>query len=282
MDLKVKQRIVGLVVVLALLGIFIPMISYKMQPKNGIHLSTTIPAAPVATSLAAAQNQPPVQNKVIAQNGSPQLAPSAPSGEAVLSEVAAKDLDKASQDELTEANETDVSTSGKEKLTQLPADERTSKDTEKLAKMSAEKQAVSGPQKPVIPSTAEGSPRIGSVHEAGGPSAVLGTTAVEGLNPHAGHASLHGTAGAGHPPHHSATWIVQLGTFSSQKNIRILETKLASKGIPSFQQHGRSNSGAKIVRIYVGPLSTQRQALNMKKELQNRLHISGIIKRNTA
>lgn len=46
MDIKLKQRVVGLLVVLALLAIFMPMIFYKMQAKSTLNLSSNIPSPP--------------------------------------------------------------------------------------------------------------------------------------------------------------------------------------------------------------------------------------------
>ncbi len=202
MDLKMKQRLVGLLVVLALLAIFMPMIAYKMEPKHAVHLTTNIPNPPDLPKIQIVENTPLIREAIsdwsfVAEN----------------------------------VFESEFSNS-------TWAEGATATATVMMA------------MTPETPS---------KLAEA--PTNLTGT---------ASNMSLDGN------------WVVQLGSFSNGKNIAVLLGKLSDKGIPTFEEAAFSKKGSKMVRIFVGPLFTQNEAAEMKKQLKQDFHISGIIKKKTA
>lgn len=202
-----KQRLVGLLVVLALLAIFLPMISYKMEPKRGIHLSTNIP-------------NPPELPKIQLAGASPAWAlATQATGEVFIGKAPAM-----AEDVMPNAKA-------------LPA---------------MPENTVARTKSPAI-----------IAENTGTKSPPIRVTEIKAAKS-------------------TGTWIIQLGTFSNSQNIHVLLSKLSDRGIPTYKQTAFSKNGGKMVRIFVGPMLTENQAANVKKELQKELHISGIIKRKTA
>lgn len=207
-----KQRLLGLVVVLALLAIFMPIISYKMEPKRNPHLSANIPNPPELPKIFLTENGSATKPKGSLANGYVDVAEEA---------LAPASVHPTWAQSTTATAEVFIgSLSSETKAPEI-----------KLAKshlLQSEKKSV------VLEKKQEGE------------------------------------------------WIIQLGTFSDSKNIHILLGKLSDRKIPAFEQVAVSKGGARMTRIFVGPLLTQHEAVDIKRELQKQLHISGMIKRKSA
>lgn len=249
MDLKMKQRWVGLLVVLALLAIFMPVISYKMESKRGIQLSTNIPHPPELPKIQVLANnsaQTTVPTQVAVGTNSPASA------QTQLSPTSQSQSSAASQPQIAWASETRESASVS--LTpQNPAANLTSlasQDSDSTPGYSS----ASKDSDPIPRHFSE--PKKSDKIPAHSPTHVAHTI----------------TASA------NIGWAVQLGLFSNSKNIQHLLQTLSNQAIPTFEE----KANAKSVRIFVGPLMTKAEAQIMKKRLQQELHIVGIIKRKTA
>ncbi|GEM_PF-3718842 len=71
-------------------------------------------------------------------------------------------------------------------------------------------------------------------------------------------------------------WVIQLGSFSNNKNATNLRDKLQSAGFDSFVET-KPVDGHAITRVYVGPEKTRHDAEKVLLQLQKRQRIEGII-----
>lgn len=71
-------------------------------------------------------------------------------------------------------------------------------------------------------------------------------------------------------------WVVQLGSFSNEKNANTLNDELRKAGFPSFVEPRKQ--GTKVIyRVRVGPELLRSDAQVLKDQLENRMKMDGII-----
>lgn len=63
------------------------------------------------------------------------------------------------------------------------------------------------------------------------------------------------------------SWVVQVGSFSSQANADALKAKLREKGFPAFTKSNPADKPV-AVRVFVGPKLSRERADQIKQELQ--------------
>lgn len=73
-------------------------------------------------------------------------------------------------------------------------------------------------------------------------------------------------------------WVVQIGSFSSQKNALTLRDQLRSKGYTTFVE-AITHEGKKIFRVRVGPELDRAEAEAIRERLDKELKIKGILTR---
>lgn len=71
-------------------------------------------------------------------------------------------------------------------------------------------------------------------------------------------------------------WIVQLGSFLKSENALALRKRLRSKGYPAFVESGSSAQGA-VSRVFVGPMSDREQAKDSAAKLRREMALEGIV-----
>lgn len=69
-----------------------------------------------------------------------------------------------------------------------------------------------------------------------------------------------------------SVWVVQLGSFKNKENAIRLVNRLRSKGYHAFIQQVASRT-----RVFVGPESKQQIAMMMASQLEEEMHITGIV-----
>ena len=71
-------------------------------------------------------------------------------------------------------------------------------------------------------------------------------------------------------------WMVQLGSFQKSENALALRKRLLSKGYPAFVESGSSAQGA-VSRVFVGPMPDRQQARTSAAKLQREMALEGIV-----
>lgn len=75
------------------------------------------------------------------------------------------------------------------------------------------------------------------------------------------------------------SWIVQLGSFKNHSNANKLVTQLRSKGFTAFIEPSSKKKGAPI-RVCIGPELHKQKAKMIVKDLAKKLHMKGIVVRH--
>lgn len=74
----------------------------------------------------------------------------------------------------------------------------------------------------------------------------------------------------------SQAWAVQVGSFSKQSNALGLRDKLRAKGYRAFVEQVSTDKGD-VYRVRVGPEVQRSKAEELKKELQEKLKLNGLV-----
>lgn len=77
------------------------------------------------------------------------------------------------------------------------------------------------------------------------------------------------------PPVASA-WVVQLGSFSSNQNAKKLVTDLRAKGFAAYSRMMKSD-GSSMVKVFVGPEIRRNWADTLQAKLDHDLHLKGVV-----
>lgn len=67
-------------------------------------------------------------------------------------------------------------------------------------------------------------------------------------------------------------WVVQVGSFSDQKNARSLKTRLQQKGYKAYTETARTDKG-QTIRVFVGPLVSKKQSLTEKIKIDQAFNL---------
>ena len=73
-------------------------------------------------------------------------------------------------------------------------------------------------------------------------------------------------------------WVVQLGSFSSQKNALALRDKLRAKGYATFVEPVQSN-GSTVYRVRIGPELSQEAADKLRQKLLQEMKMQGLVQK---
>jgi len=73
-------------------------------------------------------------------------------------------------------------------------------------------------------------------------------------------------------------WIIQIGSFSSKENSIKLRDKIRNKGFISFVDEIINSKKQKRYRVRVGPYATRDESLIVKKNIQKKMSLKGLIK----
>ena len=90
--------------------------------------------------------------------------------------------------------------------------------------------------------------------------------------------SLLGCAAPVEPAKRPAGWVVQLGSFSNERNALGLRDRLVKKGYPAFVETSTSD-GKRVSRVFVGPEKTRDEAKARLPVLLEETRLKGIVTR---
>lgn len=79
-------------------------------------------------------------------------------------------------------------------------------------------------------------------------------------------------------PLEPAAWVVQLGSFTQEKNALTLRDKLRSQGFSAFVERTQEN-GKDVVRVRVGPEISHEQAQRVHARLSQEMKVKGVVLR---
>lgn len=273
MNSLLKQRIIGAVVLVSLGIIFVPMLLTGKDDFTSDELKTNIPPmpmyeikAPHVLLLPSEASSELVADSLAIQSASssPEPLPSEdlssdklPSSDALSSEQASKvaqlDADvtpeKASKERKTDESKPEDS------VTATPVPEKTPIVKQPIVKQSikATPAASDAKTKPALTPTLTSPPA-----KAQAPvTTVAAVTVKEPI---------------------VSGWVVQIGSFSVERNAVKLRDKLRKKGHASFVESFKKNNGM-IFRVRVGPELTKDLAENLNKKLNQETKLKGLVMR---
>jgi DedD protein len=67
-------------------------------------------------------------------------------------------------------------------------------------------------------------------------------------------------------------WVVQVGSFSDQKNARSLKTRLQKKGYKAYTETAQTDKG-QTIRVFVGPMVSKKQSLTEKTKIDQAFNL---------
>ena len=73
--------------------------------------------------------------------------------------------------------------------------------------------------------------------------------------------------------------MVQLGSFSNERNAQALRDRLGARGYDAFVQ-STSSGGGRVTRVFVGPQPSREAAERMVARLLEQTRLKGIVVRN--
>lgn len=74
----------------------------------------------------------------------------------------------------------------------------------------------------------------------------------------------------------TTTWTVQIASFSDADNAKQLEQSLRAKGFPAYTKERVTDSGL-VARVFVGPEIDKSKAMLLASDLQNAVNLKGIV-----
>lgn len=261
MKKQIKQRLIGGLVLVALVAIFLPLLFHSTPPSATLSLSTEAPEAPPKPSVQLhLPEHVPAVNEAAEEQLSARLNVDADA--AALSEA-----DKQS------AEQTPAVTQHMLKVASLPPAE----SPEVVSTPDSANQAVksAAPAQPELIDAAPSAdaPKVG-VHAAGAPAQAeeASKTVMPKSSPDG--QAVSSTAAL---PAVREGWVLQVGTFSQKSNADRLLKVLQEDGLTAYTQDGVSGS-RQVTRVYVGPARARLRMEVLQKRIKEKWNISSVIR----
>ena len=235
---RARRRLVGAVAFVSVVAVVLPMVM-DHEPRQQVHdVEIRIPGQdekPFAPKFAAAPVEAPVSKAVEAPRVMPAL-PAEPKAEPV-----------------------------KEKVPEKPLEKAVERPAEKTQDKPLEKPAVKAPEK-VIDKVAEKPP-----------AKVEKPVAKNDADAKRAAAILAGQSAAPEqaPAARSGEYVVLIGAFANEANVRSLKSKLGEQSIKTFSEPLDTPQGKKT-RVRAGPFPT-REAAEKALEKMQRMGVSGVV-----
>lgn len=77
-------------------------------------------------------------------------------------------------------------------------------------------------------------------------------------------------------------WTIQLGSFSDSHNADTLVKKLKAKGYPVYTKLGKNTKGDEMTRVFVGPQTQRTTAQSVMSKLEKSFNVHGVIVKSGA
>ncbi|WP_423063833.1 SPOR domain-containing protein [Candidiatus Paracoxiella cheracis] len=244
MQTKTKQRVIGGIVLLAVVAIFLPLLFHNSRPSADLKLSTNVPLAPakpeVQLQLPAISSPKPISTSVnIAQAGDAQPQ----SSEAVAQETPAV---------------------SQRILNTTPAPAVTPKVADHVVKLhdnATTKPAI----KPAEEPAPKHNPKTSAKQTVKKPVVSAKKTAAKPVEP-----VLKSSV--------PEAWVIQVASFSNSANAKRLVKQLRVKGFDVYMRENQLNQRT-ITRVFVGPIIDQHKVKQLQQQLKQQFQLKGVIKR---
>ncbi len=243
MQLRTKQRLIGALVLIALLAIFLPLLFHHSRPSAELTLSTKMPPKP---------QQPQVQLQL------PVMAAKAESQKAIAQQQTKQQVAKP----LKLIKAVSATQTNKKNNKQSRSKQKT------LASMKNKKAEIQSKQKTLV-SMKSKKDQIQPKHKT------LVSKNKKDRKPK-------------HKPSKQAlskalavpeAWVVKLASFTDQKNALRLIKKLRQNAFDAYSRKTLNAKGQAVYRVFVGPSIKQSNIEKIQKELKQRFHLTGVIKK---
>lgn len=262
MDIKLKQRVVGILVLIAILAIFVPLLFYTSRPVNRTQMSRAIPQAPsepdvsmdmpsslnssssASTETLAEPNQ--AANQTTRQITQTQITP-------INTQVSTQSAPQKPLTDVQYNQKSQQAASGAKQATQLKQEQAQSMPHQDANELSWEAKADSTLEVDATTTVQQ--------------SANLKTDEKTAMLHHAGHIPQ--------------AWSILVGTFSNSKHAADLVKTLRGQGYDIYTRHRQTN-GKQLTMIFVGPDISQGRMEQVQQQLQSRFGLKGVVKKYMA
>ncbi len=271
MNLQLKQRIIGLFVIIALLSIFLPVLFHNTHPLSKLKLSGKVPKAPSTPSVQIQLPQPiPADTANNDQTAQPGTQPQN------FNNAATQNTQPAMQQNTQPAmqqntNNTPANTAEKQTPT-TPAtitpstNPATAANSDTATANTNTQQANNTANTPTPPTITPSTPTTATTPRATTtPTQTNASNAIE--NPNLVASTL---------PTPTA-WVIQLGTFSQKPNANRLVNKLRQKGYNAYIRSTTNSAGNQLTRVFVGPNINKNRLQQVSQQLRNQFKLNGVI-----
>jgi cell division septation protein DedD len=310
MDQKLKERVFGALVVVAIAVIFVPMLLDKKHDE-AINISEAIPTPPIEE---AAISEPPQQvaemeasltaeNLAAATATLPQeAAPKQHATDTSIAEVAqapapaqitiAEAPAKIAKAEKKQAQinriqkESPIAMIDKPKAVAFSKSApQVAEEAEKVAEAIAPAAAVPVARFGASAATSNdfmalndetGMSNVAEFKPAVAAPTIAAVVIEKPVKPVAKQAEKVVVAAAQNAAPESAGWAVQMGTFANHSNAKALERKLREKGYSAFL-YEVEGSNQRLTRVLVGPSAQRQEAANLVPKLEANLSVKGVV-----
>lgn len=266
MELRLKKRIVGFLLLIGLGLIFIPLFFGRSAPTDELQLSGRIPTppekpagiglaippasatvpAPARASLPATANDNTNASRVVFEQV--QSVPSATAGNSQQAAIAGATGANPNNSAATQGVSSGQASANTAPAAQLP-------------------QLVSA-AKPTVAANKSPTPSLSTT--ATKPAMVNSSkpSAVPAKNQHKAKSNKTGAA--------PTAWIVQMGSFSDKINAENLVKRLQAKGFAAYIQTNKTTQGG-LIRVLVGPQLRRSDASKVQIKIQQELNLQGMV-----
>lgn len=296
MELKLRQRVIGGVVLAALAVIFLPLLFKSSGPKHKqVTMQASIPQSPAKPS---SQDVMTMQGSELNQQGAQQAVDSrtatsmAPISQMTEVEAPAPNAKPVAQNnpQPTNIQETPNQLAfGNKPLTQKPA--ATTSTTDASAQTQAAKQTNLASNNPkqsaadnevILTSPIESDKGLvddQSQHQhANNKPAVVKAAHTTKHAPatHKAATSKKAASAANKLPPASA-WVVQLGSFGDTQRAKLLVKQLRAQGYKAYTRQTKTSKGTAMTRVFVGPEAKRAKAEALQAKLNKDVKTKGVV-----
>jgi DedD protein len=252
LELKLRQRLVGVIVIIALAIIFVPMFfkNTNRMTVNKTLLTTASPADSANTTqiILSDQTNSTPQNNV---QSAPTAAPVANNQSQAIAANQAAVLGTQARPVVAKATANPSQVAFGDQPMPVAVDDKAN------AKQAAKPKLVMAATQKEKPTAATSAQQLSFAQQAVQAEITI-ATADDVAAPTA------------------TAWVVQLGVFSSSENAKKLVAELRAQGFAAFTRIMKM-SGNSMVRVFVGPEVRRNKADVLQTKLAHDLHVNGVV-----
>lgn len=285
MEIKLRQRLIGAVVLAAIIVILVPTLFKSPKPaQKTIALSSTIPAEPVKPTIQTISKVSPADENInpnlpasIALGNDPlqNAQPNAQTAAAASDQTTAQSAPAQSATVQTTAQTTPVQSAAAQITTTVqtssqPATAQAAPAAQQQTPLLSQADNLSPSSSTTVTQT-----KVSSSTTKVSAGNVSKKTQASNKAEFAAEAA-ETVAESMQPSAQATAWVVQLGSFSNKDNAKALEKTLRSNGFTAFSRNIKTTKG-NLMRVMVGPETQHKKAEKILAKLTNELKLNGVI-----